>query len=397
MKNFIYIISMVMLSSVIAGCSSETNASLNTEDVTFKKEDKVEAENKFPAVKTEGKEKKDTAWLNNESLYQFEAADGKQKYTVYLFAEDESNTTLEEDSQKGKKGDSYYRGHYSVYLAEKESDAAFKQDVLSENGEMVFNPSKEQAYTLKMRNKTIISVFQPKGKDGAKGHLLAIKDGEIIEISSEKEVITSSLAKIKRVNQKFIQTAQSKQDKLVFSTWLFNEDTLSLTLHDREELESGNNNASWMNQWIEDEAYYYPFKNLELSSDVIEKAKQGIPLGSPYPIGTNITEIIKSEPDFIKRDPEDDNPYVRYPDITYYYERETGNVTAISIPGQRMRTTIDEIKTLFGNPAEVVDEPNSGGTISVYTADKYSIEVFSDEEGQVSKIYLTKSTKNHAE
>src|SRR5690606_26362344 len=122
------------------------------------------------------------------------------KYTVYLYAEHERDTILEEDSQKGKKGDSYYRGHYSVYLAEKESDVAFKQDVLSENGEMVFNPSKEQAYTLKMRNKTIISVFQPKGKDEAKGHLLAIKDGEIIEINSEKEVITSSLAKIKRVN-----------------------------------------------------------------------------------------------------------------------------------------------------------------------------------------------------
>ncbi|MBT2688440.1 hypothetical protein J7I93_09625 [Bacillus sp. ISL-47] len=396
MKNFIYIISMVMLSSVIAGCSSETNASLNTEDVTFKKEDKVESENKFPAVKTEGKEKKDTAWLNNKSLYQFEAADGKLKYTVYLYAEHERDTILETDSQKGKKGDSYYRGNYSVYLAEKESDVAFKQDVLSENGEMVFNPSKEQAYTLKMRNKTIISVFQPKGKDEAKGHLLAIKDGEIIEIHSEKEVITSSLAKIKRVNQKFIQTAQSKQDKLVFSTWLFNEETLSLTLHDREELESVNN-ASWMNQWIEDEAFYYPFKNLELSSDVIEKAKQGIPLGSPYPIGTNINEIMKSEPDFIDKESEDDSPYVRYPDITYYYERETGNVTAISIPGQRMRTTIDEIKTLFGNPAEVVDEPNSDGTISVYTADKYSIEVFSDEEGQVSKIYLTKTIKNHAE
>ncbi|PWW25554.1 hypothetical protein DFO73_113154 [Cytobacillus oceanisediminis] len=395
MKKFIYIISMVMLSSIIAGCSSETNASLNTEDITFEKEDKIEAEDEFSAVQTEGKEKKDSVWLKNKSLYQFEAADGKLKYTVYLFAEDQGNTILEEDSQKGKKGDSYYTGHYSVYLAEKDSKVAYKQDVLSEASEMVFNSSQEQVYTLKMRNKTIISVFQPKGQDEAKGHLLAVKDGEVIEISSEKDVITSSLAKIKRVNQKFIQTVQNRQDKWVVSTWLFNEETLSLTLHDREELGS-ENNASWMNKWIEDEAFYYPFKNLELSSDVIEKAKQGIPLGSPYPIGTNISEIKKSEPDFIKEGFEDESPYVMYPDITYYYESETRNVTAISIPGQRMRTTIDEIKTLFGNPAEVKDDPNTGGTLSVYTADKYAIEVFSDQAGQVSKIHLTK-TKNHAE
>lgn len=47
MKNFINMIMIAMLSSVIAGCSSEINASLNTEEIKFEKEDKVEAEQKY--------------------------------------------------------------------------------------------------------------------------------------------------------------------------------------------------------------------------------------------------------------------------------------------------------------------------------------------------------------
>ncbi len=393
MKNFIYMITITMLSSVLAGCSNETNASLNTEEMTLKKEDKkAETEKKFSAVKTEGKEKKDSAWLKNRALYQFEVADGKLKYTVFLYAEDQRNTILEEESQKGEKGDSYYTGHYSVYLAEKAGKIAYKQDVFNEDEEMSFNSSKEQAYTLKMRNKTLLSVFQPAGGNADKVRLLAIKDGELIKVKIEEELLTTSKAKMKPINQKFIQTALNKQETWVFSTWLYDEENYSLTLQDREELEE----ASWIDQWIEDEAFYYPFKNLELSSDIIEKAKQGIPFGSPYPIGTNISEIKKSEPDFIKEGFEGNSPYVMYPNITYFFDPETGNVTGIIIPGQRVRTTIGEIKTLFGSPAAVRDDLISGGSISLYNADKYSIEVYSDEKGKVSKLYLTK-IKNHAE
>ncbi|GLB59957.1 hypothetical protein [Cytobacillus sp. NCCP-133] len=391
MKNFIYIISMVLLPSVLAGCSDETNASLNTEEITFKKEDKIESESKPSAVKTEGKDKKDSVWIKEKALFQFEAADGKLNYTVFLYAEDEQKVTLEEDGSKGEKGDSVYTGHYSVYLAEKDGDVAYKQDVLQDFGELSFNPSKEQAYPLNMRNKTIISVFQENDKHLAKGELLAIKDGEVVEISLEKELITSAHAKVKTINQKFIQTAQTNQKQWVFSTWLFNEETFSLTLHDREELKKDDGNSiSWMDLWLDEEFIYYPFKNLELGSDVIEKAKQGIPFGSPYPIGTHITEIKKSDPNFIKEGISNDIPYVMYPEITYYFEPETGNVTAVSIPGQRMRISIDEITTLFGTPAEQKEAPLSGGQISRYTADKYSIEVFSDEDGKVSKVYVVK-------
>ncbi|URM32364.1 hypothetical protein LLY41_18725 [Cytobacillus firmus] len=84
-----------------------------------------------------------------------------------------------------------------------------------------------------------------------------------------------------------------------------------------------------------------------------------------------------------------------YPEITYYYERETGNVTAISIPGQRVRTSMDEITAMFGTPAEVREEKLSGETISTYPADKYSIDMISDLEGNVSEIVL-KKIKNHA-
>lgn len=84
-----------------------------------------------------------------------------------------------------------------------------------------------------------------------------------------------------------------------------------------------------------------------------------------------------------------------YPEITYYFERETGNVTAISIPGRWVRTSMNEITSMFGTPAAVREEKLSGETISTYPADKYSIELISDLDGNVSEIVLRK-TKNHA-
>jgi hypothetical protein len=395
MKNFINMILVAMLSSVIAGCSSEINASLNTEEIKLEKEDKVESE-ETASVLEDGKEKKETVWLEGKSLFQVEAADGKKKYTIYLYSEDERRTILEEDSAKGKEGDSYFTGHYSVYLAENGSKEAYKQDVLDDSSEMSFNLSKEQVYTQKMRNKTIISIFQSKGENLVKGQLLAIKDGEVVGISTEKDMATTSKAKIKTINQKYIQTAQNKKDGWVISTWLFNEETYSMSLQDRIELSSEDHSAiDWMNLWLKKEALYYPFKNLALSGDAIEKAKQGIPLGSPFPIGTNISEIKKSDPNFVEEGFEDGSPFVMYPEITYYFERETGNVTAISIPGQRVRTTMNEITAMFGTPAAVREEKLSGETISTYLADKYSIDMISDLEGNVSEIVLRK-TKNHA-
>ncbi|WP_282173163.1 hypothetical protein [Cytobacillus firmus] len=395
MKNFINMIMIAMLSSVIAGCSSEINASLNTEDIKLEKEDKVEAEDNI-SVQEAGKDKKDTVWLERKSLFQIDVADGIMKYTVYLFSEDERRTILEEDSAKGKKGDSYFTGHYSVYLALKGSKEAYKQAALNDSSEMSFNPSKEQVYTQKMRNKTIISIFQSKGENLVKGQLLAIKDGEVQRISTEKDMTTTSKAKIKTINQKYLQTAQKKSDGWVISTWLFNEEAHSLSLHDQIELsEEDPSDIDWMDLWLKKEALYYPFKNLALSGDAIEKAKQGIPLGSPFPIGTNISEIKKSDPNFVEEGFEGGSPFVMYPEITYYYERETGNVTAISIPGQRVRTSMDEITAMFGTPAEVREEKLSGETISTYPADKYSIDMISDLEGNVSEIVL-KKTKNHA-
>lgn len=63
MKNFINMIMIAMLSSVIAGCSSEINASLNTEEIKLEKEDKVEAEDNI-SVQEAGKDKKIRFGLN---------------------------------------------------------------------------------------------------------------------------------------------------------------------------------------------------------------------------------------------------------------------------------------------------------------------------------------------
>ncbi|URM32366.1 hypothetical protein LLY41_18735 [Cytobacillus firmus] len=102
MKNFINMIMIAMLSSVIAGCSSEINASLNTEEIKLEKEDKVEAEDNI-SVQEAGKDKKDTVWLERKSLFQIDATDGIMKYTVYLFRKTNEEPFWKRTVQKERK------------------------------------------------------------------------------------------------------------------------------------------------------------------------------------------------------------------------------------------------------------------------------------------------------
>ncbi|MBU8880487.1 hypothetical protein BGM26_16150 [Bacillus sp. FJAT-29790] len=394
MKNFIYKLSLIVLSGIVTACTNETNASINIEKTTYEKNRLATAKDK-PAVVQEGKEKKDTVWLKEKSLYQFEAMDGMLEYNVFLFAEDEQSILNEEDRPEGKKGDPIKKGHYSVYLAEKDSTVAFKQDVFDDLGALIFNSKTEQGFSLNLGNKMLIAIIQHEDQGYSTPYIIAIKDGEIKRVQLEGDLPFIFGTQIKIINQKYMQTAHLLEDRdFVFITWEFDAEAMTLLKLDESYLKEGskaeNLGEYWYKLWSEKREHYFPFLNLELTKDVIEKAKKGIPLGSPYPIGTNITEIKKTDPNFMEEGFQNGEPYLMYPEITYYYEEASGIVTAVSIPGERMKTTLEEVKKLFGEPFQEGKDDLNDGIRAVYMADKYIIEIVTDEDGKVTSVYLRK-------
>lgn len=383
MKNFIYIVSLIMLTG-LAACSNKMETTIKQENSYLKIDQQVK--NEKLAVNTEGKEKKDVIWLKEKALYQFEAVDENFEYNVFLFAEDEQSQMMEENSDKGKKGNQLFTGHYSLYLAEKDSTFAYKQLVLNDNHLLTFNSSLVQVYPVNLGKETVITVIQQEEGVLTRPSLYVINEGEINKILTDEDLEPILGTEIKTINQKFIQTAHlNGENEWEFTTWGFGKESMTLFKQDETKLE-GQDGKDWYNLWSEKKEHYFPFLNLELSSEVIEKAKQGIPLGSPYPIGTNISNIKKSNPHYLEEGVNGEVHFVTYPEMTYYFDGTTGIVNAVSIPGERMKTTLANVKKLFGNPKQEINI--NEGKRAIYMADKYSIEVLADKMGNVTSVNL---------
>lgn len=377
-----------MLSGTLAACTNNTNDSNKTE----KSNSDLVSSSEQTSLNSETKESKNTIWLKEKSQYQFEANEGTNEYLVFIYAEDEQSLLNGDKSQGGKN--QLYTGHYSIYLAEKDSAIAYKQIDLGEgeSASFIFNYSSNQAYSINLGKNTIFAVFQYSEHGNSKPFLYTIKDGEIQKINTQGNLATIFGTEIKNINQQYLQTAHLQENKVwKFTTWEYDEGTLTIKKKDESVMNEQAEGLGeyWYNLWSEKKEFYYPFLNLELSSDVVEKAKQGIPLGSPYPLGTNISNIKKSEPNYMEEGITNETPYLMYPEITYYYDQESGAVTAVSIPGERVKTTIVKIKELLGKP-EHEERHSDGGTRLIYNADKYAVEILSAESGEVESIYLRK-------
>lgn len=383
MKNYIYILALLMLAGV-AACSQKLDTTIKIENHELKKNTQQSSDNRL-AVITEGKEKLETVWLKEKALYQFEAVADEFEYTVFLFADDEQSRLKEVPSDNANKGEQLYTGHYSMYLAEKDSTVAYKQEVLEQKGELTFSSSAVQAYPLNLGKNTVIAVIDTESHPT----FYFIDEGEIKEIQQSETILPIAGTKVKAINQKFIQTAHLVDgENWIFATWGFDKEAMVLYKHD-ETLVEGQEGEKWYKLWSEKSEYFFPFLNIELTSEVLEKAKQGIPLGSPYPIGTSISNIKKSNPHYIEEGRDGNGvPYVSYPEITYYFEEATGIVNAVSIPGERLKTTLTNVKKLFGLPEQEMDK--NDGKLAVYLADKYSIEILTDKEGKVEQMFLRK-------
>jgi hypothetical protein len=384
---------LMLLSMLTAACSNQIHTSLAEEisNKTVKQED----DSAVLTIQTEGKEKKDTSWLKEKSLYSFEAADGGLAYEIYIYAENETTLKLEQSGVLGDKQDTVHEGNYSVYMAKKGAKSAFKQDILS-SLPLVFNEKVKGAYPLKLGDKTLLAIVQPEGESRFSAELYSIHDGELKIVQSGEEIQSILGPEIKAIKQEYIQTVQSIGDNegWVFSTWAFDKQKLEInqvseTVYDDSAMKDGlSEGEKWFEIWSAAEENYHPFYNIQLEKGIVDKAAQGILTGSQYPIGTNINDVKKASPPSIEAGKKGKYAYLKYPEVTYFYDEATQEVAVVSIPGIRLQSTLADIKKMFGEPFR--ESRRGTEVLAIYAAGKYNIDVYADQSGKIKSVQLRK-------
>jgi hypothetical protein len=392
MNKLIYAM-LMLLSMLTAACSNQIHTSL-AEEISNKTE-KPADDSAVLTIQTEGKDKKDTSWLKEKSLYRFEAADGSLAYEIYIYAENETTLKLEEAGILGDKQDTIHEGNYSVYMAKKGAKSAFKQNILS-SLPLVFSDEVKGAYPLKLGDKTLLAIVQPEGDSKFSAELYSIQDGELKIVLADEGIQSILGPEIKAIKQEYIQTVQFIDDKQgwVFSTWAFDKKKLEIhqiseTIYNDSVKKDGlSEGEKWYKIWTAAEENYHPFYNIQLEKGIVDKAAQGILTGSQYPIGTNINEVKKASPPHIEAGKNGKYSYLKYPEVTYYYDEATQEVAVVSIPGIRLQATLADIEEMFGKPFR---ESSSGAEVlAIYAAGKYNIDVYADQSGKIKSIQLRK-------
>jgi hypothetical protein len=392
MNKYIYAM-LMLLSMLTAACSNQIHTSL-AEEISNKTEEQAD-DSAVLTIQTEGKDKKDTSWLKEKSLYRFEAADGSLVYEIYIYAENETTLKLEEAGLLGEKQDTVHEGNYSVYLAKKGAKSAFKQNILS-SLPLVFSDEVKGAYPLKLGDKTLLAIVQPEGDSRFSAELYSIQDGELKIVQADKGIQSILGPEIKAIKQEYIQTVRFTDDKdgWIFSTWAFDKQKLvinqvSETVYNDSLKKDGlNEGEKWYEIWSAAEENYHPFYNIQLEKGIIDKAAQGILTGSQYPIGTNINEVKKASPPSIEAGKKGKYAYLKYPEVTYYYDEASQEVTVVSIPGVRLQATLADIKEMFGEPFR--ESSRGAEVLAIYAAGKYNIDVYADQSGKIKSVQLRK-------
>ncbi|UII56495.1 hypothetical protein LS684_03140 [Cytobacillus spongiae] len=376
MKNYIYIIALLSMMAFVSACSHETEGARNEQTM----DDVVTSD------QNELKETKDTAWLKEKSIYQYKGRQGSTEFEVYVYAQNATTSVLKKSTVSGDKGDTIIEGKLAVYLAEKGASLAYKQTIQDINKKMVINISKDNPRVLTIGESHVLTILETEERYKSKSILLTYHKGEIKRIGEKSKDVIVTGHTIKKISTNLIQTANIEQG-LIFQTWRIDPKTLEIQLVDETSYADAELGRQLYNEWEDTQSLYHPFLNLSLNEQILQMARQGLLMGTQYPIGANVEEIKRKNVGYLV----DEGEYLQHPEVTYYLSPDSSKVTGVMIPGERLKTTVHEVKRLLGQPSTSLIEQQGNEMSMVYPAEEYQLIFTSDSAGVVKQVLLNKA------
>ncbi len=342
--------------------------------------------NKESEASAKASETKKINWIIENAISSITIKEDNEVYEAYLIGDETEKYTLKEDNFLGDKDDTIVEGAFSLYLtAESEDDTKEYKQVIKLRNPLIFNTKNKNISTYTVNKHSIIAIYQTKSKDNTVASLYAVDDGELTSLTTTEIPVLKR--KIKSIQQNYLQTAEKKQDNVYeVTSWTLDSGRLQLKEADKTSID----NEKAIERWVEEEDYYLPFKNLTISKDILTIAEQGMLMGSQYPIGTSISEITKSNDEYIKTEQNDGLMMVEYPEVTYYYDGKTKQVNSIAIPGMRLKVDMSAVNKALGKPEAIAANKENNGYIATYSANHYEMKFILDSNQHVQSIQLVK-------
>jgi len=341
--------------------------------------------NKESEAAAKASENKKINWVIENAISSITIKEDNEVYEAYLIGDETKKYTLEEDSFLGDKDDTIVEGAFSLYLtSESEDDKKEYRQVIKLRNPLVFNIKNKNISTYTINKHSIIAIYQTESEDNTVASLYAVNDGELTSLTTAEIPVLKR--KIKSIQQNYLQTAEKKKNSYEVTSWTLDSDRLQLKEADKTSID----NEKDIERWLEEEEYYLPFKNLTISKDILTIAEQGMLMGSQYPIGTSISEITKSNDEFMETEQGDGLMMVEYPEVTYYYDEKTKQVNSIAIPGMRLKVNMSAVNKALGKPETFAAYKENDGYIATYSANHYEMKFILDSSQQVELIQLVK-------
>ncbi|WP_312099547.1 DUF4309 domain-containing protein [Niallia sp.] len=327
--------------------------------------------------------KKDLQWVEENAYFEIDMKVEEKEYQVFIVGEGERKYQQVEDNELGKKDDTIVTGDFAFFLwTEEYGNEVVKQELELPNP-MTFNLSQKNTGTFVVNQQNIAAIFQGKETNEVMAYFYTIQGEKLVTLTDYGMRIYSE--NIKNIQQNYIQTLRKKDEKIMeFDTWMLEPKTGKLVKLDATSVD----NKETIKNWLEKEEFYYPYKNLTITPNLMSLAEQGMLIGAQYPIGTNIKEIKKINSNYTMEDYNQKYSQLDFPEVTYRYDKSTKLVTSISIPGIRLKESVQSIQDTLGKPEDFVTKED--GYVATYSAGNYKLIIQLDLSQRIKSIKLVK-------
>ncbi|RXI98446.1 DUF4309 domain-containing protein [Anaerobacillus alkaliphilus] len=218
------------------------------------------------------------------------------------------------------------------------------------------------------------------------------------QLTSIDEII-KSIDKVKEIKDGVFQGVlveflpHSLEPSIEFYTWLRNDkiELIDINKFNDEVTTYGfEMGRFYLDLWDRVDDFYVSYHDLELTEEFLVAGKLGKMYTSPITIGTSKDQVIALKGEPIVSDWYNGGILYSYNDIVYIFD-ENEVVKAVNMPGNRIKSILQEVPTMLGQPSSIhYSELDSILTYS-YQLGNYALSFEADQEtSSVTTIWLHK-------